>query len=156
MSEMGDLQDLKMDGKFDGAFCFGNSFGYLNHEGMAAFLGGLSGNLEKGARFVIDTGIAAESILPTMQKRIWYKVDDILILSEHQYDCRQSRMDTEYTFLRDGKTETRKASSWVFTVAEMERLLNQAGLETLSLFESTEEQPYKLGSPRLILTAEKK
>ncbi len=155
LGDMGDLGDLKLDGKFDGAFCFGNSFGYLNHEGTAAFLAGLSGNLEKGARFVIETGIAAESILPTMQTRIWYKVDDMLMLSEHQYDSRQSRMDTEYTFLRDGKTETRKASSWVFTVAEMERLLNQAGLRTLSLFESTEEQPFKLGSPNLILTAEK-
>lgn len=50
---------------------------------------------------------------------------------------------------------TRKASSWVFTVAEMERLRNQAGLETISLIESTEEQSFKLGSPRLILTAEK-
>ena len=50
---------------------------------------------------------------------------------------------------------TRKTARWVFTVVEMERLLNQAGLETISLLESTEEQPFKLGSPRLILTAEK-
>ena len=155
LGDMGDLQDLKLDGKFNGAFCFGNSFGYMGYERMAAFLAGVSGSLKKGSHFVVDTGMAAESILPNMETRTWYKVDDILMLIEHQYDSRQSRMDTEYTFLRDGKQETRKASHWVFTVAEIERLLNQAGLRAIKLIESTDEQPFKLGSPRLILRVEK-
>ena len=28
---------------FDGAFCFGNSFGYLDHAGVGAFLSSLAG-----------------------------------------------------------------------------------------------------------------
>ncbi|MGH9664720.1 MAG: class I SAM-dependent methyltransferase [Bryobacteraceae bacterium] len=33
----GDMCDLPWSGAFDGACCFGNSFGYLDHEGAAGF-----------------------------------------------------------------------------------------------------------------------
>ncbi len=152
---LGDMRNLPWPSEFDGAFCFGNSFGYLEHAGTVQFLSALSRTLKPGARFVLETGMAAESILPKLQERGWMQLDDILFLSARRYEAAESRLYIEYTFVRDGKQETREASEQVYTAAEIRRLLEQAGLSTLALYSSLDQQPYQIGSPRLILVAEK-
>lgn len=154
----GDMRMLELEASaFDGAFCFGNSFGYLDHAGAAAFLGALGTALKPGARLAIDTGVAAESILPTLVQKRWHRLGDLTILSENRYDARNSRLDIDYTFVRDGpiatKFETRPASSYVFTVAEIGRMLEAAGFEVATLNGGTAGEPYELGSPRLIIIA---
>jgi SAM-dependent methyltransferase len=152
----GDMRHLDYSAEFDGAFCFGNSFGYFDYAGITAFLSGISRSLEQNGRFVMDSGMAAESILPTLKEREWMQVDDILFAFENRYHAAESCLETEATFVRDGKTETHKWWHCVYTVAEISRLLEQAGLETIHTFSSTDEQPYKLGSQRLLLVARKR
>ncbi len=152
---LGDMRLLPWQAEFDGAFCFGNSFGYLDNAGMKAFVAALSRTLKPGTHFVLETGMAAESILPGLQLRRWFRVDNILLLIDSQYDTAESRLDNEYTFVRGGKIETRSASHWVYTVAEIRRLLDQVGLTTQALYGSLDEQPFQLGSTRLILVAQK-
>ena len=152
---LGDMRNLPWQSEFDGAFCFGNSFGYLEHAGTVQFLSALSRTLKPGARFVLETGMAAESILPKLQERGWMQLDDILFLSARRYEAAESRLDIEYTFVRDGKHETRETSQQVYTAAEIRRLLGQAGLSTLALYSSLDQQPYQIGSSRLILVTQK-
>jgi hypothetical protein len=44
------MRDLLWRSRFDGAFCFGNSFGYLDDEGNAAFLRAVAAALVVRAR----------------------------------------------------------------------------------------------------------
>jgi len=150
-----DMRRIPSEPQFNGAFCFGNSFGYLDHAGTQEFLAALSCALKPGARFVLETGLAAESILLGLQERRWHRVAEILMLAESRYDAFDSRLDTEYTFVRDGRIETRPSSYWIYTVAEVRRLLGQAGLVAQALYSSLDEKPYQLGSPRLFLVAQK-
>ena len=58
----GDMRELELESStFDGAFCFGNSFGYLDHAGVESFLAALAGALKPAAKLVIETGVTAES-----------------------------------------------------------------------------------------------
>ena len=152
---VGDMRRLQLDGGFDLACCLGNSFGYLEFDDMVAFVRGVAGALKPGGRFVIETGMAAESVLPTFKEREWWQVDDILFAVENRYQADVSCLETEATFVRNGKTEVRKWWHWVYTVGEIRRLLGQAGLEVSGLFSGPDGQPYKAGSPDLILVAEK-
>jgi SAM-dependent methyltransferase len=152
---LGDMQHLPWQSEFDGAFCFGNSFGYTEHKGTVDFLSALSRTLKRGSRFVLETGLAAESILPKLQERGWVQIGNILFLSARRYEAAESRLCIQYTFVCDGKQETREASQQVYTVAEIRRLLEEAGLGTLALYSSLDQQPYQLGSPRLLVVAEK-
>jgi SAM-dependent methyltransferase len=152
---LGDMRHLPWQSEFDGAFCFGNSFGYTEHKGTVDFLSALSRTLKRGSRFALETGLAAESILPKLQERGWVEIGNILFLSARRYEAAESRLYIQYTFVRDGKQETRGASQQVYTVAEIRRLLEQAGLGTVALYSSLDQQPYQLGSPRLLLVAEK-
>lgn len=60
-------------------------FGYLEPEGTRAFVSSLARTLKPGARFALDTGMTAESILPNLQEKQWARLDDILFLEENRY-----------------------------------------------------------------------
>jgi SAM-dependent methyltransferase len=153
---LADMRQLPWREEFDGAFCFGNSFGYLDPASAREFLTALARTLKPGARLAIETGMAAESILPGLQKTRWLKVGDIHMLSENQYDPRESRLDILYTFIRNGQEETRPSSSYVLTVNEICRMHVEAGLQVLDVLGSIGGEAYQLGSPRLIVVSEKK
>jgi SAM-dependent methyltransferase len=151
-----DMRSLSWTGEFDGAYCFGNSFGYFAREEAGEFLAAVALCLKIGARFVVDTGMAAESILPSLARNRWFRLGDILMLSENRYDPVESRLDIDYTFVRGGAVETRPTASYVFTVRELCRMHEEAGLRPVELLGSMNGDPYQLGSPRLILVSAKK
>src|SRR3984885_4240904 len=97
-----DMRSLPWVSTFDGAYCFGNSFGYLSWDESRQFLSAVARALKPGARFIIDTGMAAESILPSLARNRWFRLGDILMLSENRYHPAESRLDIDYTFVRDG------------------------------------------------------
>ncbi len=148
-----DMRELSFNAEFDGAFCFGNSFGYLDRSGTAQFVGGVARALRRSARFVVDTGVAAESILTSPLQRRWFAIGDTYMLSAAQYDPASSRLQTDYTFVRNGKSETRGVWYWVMTTAAIRELFAEAGFEVEAMYSDTERKPYGLGSPRLILVA---
>lgn len=151
-----DMRELPWEAEFDGAFCFGNSFGYLDDEGNADFVRAVASALKPGAHFVIDTGATAESILPNFQPRRWFEIADITFLIDGRYDHEQGRIFTEYTFIRDGKTEKRPASQRIYTYSQICALLREAGLEVVASFSSLNEEPFTLGVQRLFLIAQKR
>ncbi len=153
---LGDMCDLPWRSEFDGAYCFGNSFGYLDQPGVASFLSAAAQALKPGGKFIIDSGMAAESILPTLVKNRWYKLGDLFMLSENEYHPAEGRLDIQYTFIQNGKVDTRPSASFVFTVAELCRMHAAAGLEVLELLGSIAGEPYRLGLPRLILVSRKR
>jgi SAM-dependent methyltransferase len=140
---------------FDGAFCFGNSLPYLDRAGLQRFFGQLQRAIRPQGKLVIDTGCAAESILPTLQRQRWHRFGDIVVLSAATYAAEESRLDIDYTFIQDGRMETRPASSYVFTAAELKRLLADAGFEVLALQGGIAGERFELGTPRLVLTAQR-
>jgi SAM-dependent methyltransferase len=150
----GDMRALELETSgFDGAFCFGNSFGYLDHLGVAAFLSALAGALKPGSKLVIETSMTAESILPTMVQKRWHRLGDLMILSENRYDPWESRLDIDYTFVREGSIETRPTAHYVFTSVHLRRMLEAAGFDVLAFQGSVTGEPSQLGSPRLVIIA---
>ncbi len=138
---------------YDGACCFGNSFGFLEYSDMESFLAGVGRALRPGARFVVETGMAAESIITKFEAETAHQIDDILLTIKERYLAEESCIDTEYVFERDGKTESRMARHWIYTAAEIRRMLERAGFEVLNLFGSLKREPFVLGSDELYLIA---
>lgn len=150
-----DMRDLPWQSEFDGAFCFGNSFGYFSDDGNVAFLSSVARALKPGTRFILDAA-AAEAILPKFQEHSWAPVGDILFLEENRYDAALGRLHTDYTFVRNGKAEKRSGSHRIYTYRELCRLLEEAGFADLEAFGSLAKEPFKLGAERLLLVATKR
>ncbi len=150
-----DMRDLPWRERFDGVLCFGNSFGYLGRAGTREFVAAAASSMKHGAYFVLETGAAAESLLPHLQERRWIEAGGILFLSAATYEVAESRLDVEYTFVRGGVRETKTARTSVFTTAELREMFAAEGLEVEAMYASTAREPFRLGSPRLILIARK-
>ena len=124
-----EMRDLPWPGRFDGAFCVGNSFGYLDDEGNAAFLRAVSEALKPGGRFVLETPMVLENLLRQLQDRPWWKVGDMYLLVSNQYDHTRSRLDIEYTFLSNGRSEVRSGSHRAYRYAELRDLIESSGFD---------------------------
>lgn len=153
---LGDMRRIQGNSIYHGAFCLGNSFGYLEYHDTEAFLEGLSRSLKPKARFILNTGVVAEALLPNYKEREWYQFDDILFTIENHYLADVSCLETKMTFIRDGKSETRESLHWVYTAAEIRRLLNRSGFTVLETYESVESKPFTLGSQELFVVAQKR
>ena len=151
--EQRDMRDLPWRQEFDGAFCFGNSFGYYDDAGNAEFLKAVAGVLKPGAKFFLDTGALMEGILFSFQERNWYQIGDIKFLRNARYDPPRSRIETEYTLIRNGQTETKSALHRIFTYRELFQLVAEAGFTGLQGFGGLNREPFVLGSKRLLLLA---
>jgi SAM-dependent methyltransferase len=132
----GDVRALPWRARFDGALCFGNSFGYFPPEETRAFLRGVAGALKPGGAFVLEAPATAESLLPNLPRERSMEVGDITFSSVNRYDETRRRLDVEYTFEKGGVREVKRATTWVFAVAEVEAMLREAGMEVGNVYKS--------------------
>lgn len=151
--ELREMRDLRWRSEFDGSFCFGNSFGYLDDDGNVDFLKAVSRVLKPGSRFILDASSVAENILPTMKERSEMSFGDILFKEVNQYDPVLGRLNTDYTFVKGDKVETRSGSHRIYTFSEISSLLQTTGFEILEAFGSLNQDPFKPGSQGLYFTA---
>ena len=151
---LADMRDLDRETVYDGAYCFGNSFAFLGHAETENFLQALARTLKPGARFIIHTGMAAESVIPDFEEQSCHELGDLSITIKERYNAAESCIDSEYIFHRDGQTESRLAREWIYTVGEMRRMLERAGFSILDLYCSLKCEPYKLGSQELFIVSE--
>jgi SAM-dependent methyltransferase len=127
--EQRDMRDLPWRGRFEGAFCVGNSFGYLDDEGNAAFLTAVAAALKPGGRFVLETPMVLENLLAHIRDRAWWQVDDMRLLVANEYDPVRQRLDIEYTFVSSGRLDVRRGSHRAYSCRELVELLEQGGFE---------------------------
>ena len=151
---LGDKRAIEGTGIYDGAYCFGNSFGFLEYDDMGKFLNGVARALRPGARFVVETGMAAESFLPDFEEQTCHQVGDITCITKERYNAVEGCIDSEYILERDGKSESCLAKHWIYTAAEIQRMLRRAGFEILDVYGSLKLEPYKLGSQELFVVSE--
>ncbi|HEV8588716.1 MAG TPA: class I SAM-dependent methyltransferase [Pyrinomonadaceae bacterium] len=151
---LGDMRNIEGDSIYDGAFCFGNSFGFMEYADMEKFLGGVARALKPGARFIVNTGMAAESVLPDFEEQSCHEISDIVVTIKERYNAEESCIDSEYIFERNGTTESRKAKHWIYTAAEIQRMLERAGFKVLDCYGSLKRESFMLGSRELFIVSE--
>lgn len=154
---LGDLRHLRdvlpADVSFDGAYCVGNSFGYLDDEGTTAFVRAVAHVLRPGARFVIDHPMAAECILAHYSERDTHRVGDTALSIENIYEAATSTVVGTMTLERDGETSERTVRHRVTTSAQVVRTLDAAGFDIVGLFGGIDGAPFTVGSPTLVVLA---
>jgi SAM-dependent methyltransferase len=151
----GDLLTTDIETVFDGGYCLGNSFGYVDYAGMDVFVGRVARALKPGARFVINSGLVAESILPNFPVTKQFVLGGLTMDIRNTYVVEESYMATELTYHKGDRVEVHYFKHYVYTLSEIRRLLARHGLLTIAVYNSTEQQLYELGDGQMYLVAEK-
>jgi len=79
-----------------------------------------------------ETPMVVESLLPNLKERIWFKAGEILLLVTNQYDHCRGRLDIEYMFITDGRTEVRHGTHRAYTYRQLVELMEGAGFAVTS------------------------
>jgi len=153
--ERRDMRDLppSWEGSFDGACCFGNSFGYLSDEGNIAFLAAVGRSLRPGGKFVLDVPLVAETLRDNLVANSWHRIGDILMLWSAGYRPEEGRAVTEYTFIRGERIERKEASYRIYTYRQLLELLGEAGFGRIEGKGSLSGEPFAWGSRALHIIA---
>jgi SAM-dependent methyltransferase len=145
-----EMRNLPWSNEFDGAFCFGNSFGYQDDEGNAESLKVIARTLKPGARFILDAPAIAECLLPSLQTHRRVEVGGMTVEMETRYDAEQRRMFNDFSFTRNGQTDQRSSSQRIYSYQELKDLLAQSGLQPVADYSSLTGDRFESGSPRLL------
>ncbi len=149
-----DMRDLPWTSAFDGACCFGNSFGYLSDDGDAQFLAAVAQALNPGGCLVLEAGASvAEVVLPTYQEHRWFDLGDVLLLLRNRYDHVAGVVETEFTFVAGGHATRRTGFQRIYGYRELCGLCRRAGFGKVNCFAGVGGEPFRLGSTRLLLVA---
>ena len=134
----------------------GNSFGYFCFDKIKLFVEKVSACLETGSRFIINSGMIAESILPNFSKNESFTVENIKMDITNTYYAAESYMTSDILYTKEGRTEEHSFKHYVFTLWEVKRLLHTYGLETIATYNSTSKATYNMGDHQIYIVAEKK
>jgi SAM-dependent methyltransferase len=153
----GDLRQLRevlpAGVSYDGAYCMGNSFGYLDDEGTTAFVRGIAHALRPGARFVVDHPMAAECILAHYSESDADRVGDIALSIENNYEAATSTVVGTMTLEHAGEVAERTVRHRVTTCAQVVNVLEASGFDIIGLFGGIDGSPFTVGAPTLLVLA---
>ena len=151
----GNILSLDLTGSFDGAFCLGNAFGYLDYKGMTVFIKKVAACLKPGSRFIINSGMVAESILPKIPGEKTYTLGDLSMQVNNEYVVSDSYMVSHLKYTKNKHSETHSFKHYVYTIGEIKRLLGLFDLSILAMYNAVDKTAYKLGDQQVYLVAEK-
>jgi len=154
VGDMARLTEVQLTPGYRLITCLGNAFGYLPHEQTVQFLADTRGLVDPGGSLVIDTGFAAESLLPGLQlEEEPVTFGGIEMISVNSYDPARSRYLTDMTVRRGTEQHRATAVQHVYTSAEIARMIMTAGYGSVEMYGDVDGSPYRWGSRRLLLVA---
>ena len=133
----------------------GNSFGYFNFDKMKIFVEKVSSCLDTGSKFIINSGMVAESILPNFSKNKSFTVDNITMDIKNIYSVEDSYVISKILYTKDGKTEEHSFKHYVFTLGEIKRLFKLYGLKTIATYNSPTKSEFHLADQQIYIVTEK-
>jgi len=147
----GDALRIDLGGPYDAVVCMGNSFGYAPYPVMRQFVRRLAAVTKSGGWFVLNTGVLAETLLPHLKTNASYETGDITMHVRNEYRPLESTLQSELTFVQGDKTEVKTAFHYVFTLAEVTRMLRAAGFNLKTAYGGPDGKPYSLGDYAYLL-----
>lgn len=135
----GDMRSYWTKEPRDAVICMWGSLGYFDDVHNRRFLKNCFANLKPGGGLVVDTPVLDTFLAGMLLSPFWQELDNLYVLERKSWNALQSRLETSWTFIRDGHTETRESSMRVYTLHELMMLLQDIGF--------TDLRPY--GSPAM-------
>ena len=150
------ILQYKTGEKYDLALCMGNSLNFFNAADVTRLLINIHSHLKATGRLLINTWSLAEIAIKSFAAKSSNEVNSIKHICESQYLFHPTRIESESVFLSpDGSMEKKRAVDYIFSVAEMETLLEKAGFKLAEIFSIPGKKKFTLGEPRAYIVAER-
>jgi cyclopropane fatty-acyl-phospholipid synthase-like methyltransferase len=151
-----DVLNMSLNEMYDAAVCMGNSFAFFDKADAVSIIKNVSGHLKPAGVFIINSWMIAEIAIKHFKEKDWHYAGDYKCLLESKYFFSPSRIETEQTIISpEGTVETVKGIDYIFTLDELEQILNEGGLTTRDVFSTPRKKRFTLGDGRVYIVAQK-
>jgi SAM-dependent methyltransferase len=147
-----DMWSLDAGAGFAAALCPWTSLGYGSREQDQGFFDGIARALDDGGLFLFETHVY-ETLLHDFEDRVFRWAGDVLVAEEREFVPEDGCLCTDWTFSRSGEIERRKSKMQLYTVRELDRMLEKSGMRTVASWGSWELDAFEVGAPILISLA---
>lgn len=145
------------EGKYALAICMGNSLNFFNRTDLQQILNRVSAALLPGGALLINSWSIAEIVLPKFKADSEGKVGESGMKTKQEIFFMPTRIEAETAFTAaDGTIEVRKGIDYIYSINEMQEMLQSAGLTLDQVYSIPGRKPFTLGEPRAYLVAWKK
>jgi ubiquinone/menaquinone biosynthesis C-methylase UbiE len=153
----GDMREIPCDAAvFDAVINMFTAFGYFDEAGNQQVLDEVARVLKPKGKFLIDT-MSRDRLMSIFQASEWHEDNaGRLQLQKRRWDPRSGRVYVEWIIVSpDGTRKTHRHDERIYTLQELEVLLNRAGLEIVDAFGGFDGRPFDHAHRRMIVLAEK-
>jgi len=151
----GDMRRLPWGEQFDACVSLFTAFGYFAEEAQnQQVLEEVCRVLKAGGQFLLDVPNRDYYLLRILPYS-WRRHEGAVILEETTFDPVTCRFKTDFTWVKEGRTETLSHSVRHYTVPELNGMLQRAGMVPTALYGDFDGRPLDLDSRRLIVVATK-
>ena len=152
-----DVVEYEAEGSYDLALCMGNSLCFFDKEDTIKILRMVSRHLKPDGFILINSWMLAEIAFKDFRERSWTTFGDLKFITDSKYFTKPSRIETDHLILAaDGKTESKKAIDYIYSINEMEEILNTAGFDLLEIYSIPGKKKFTIGDPRAYIIGQKR
>lgn len=151
-----DVTRYTPDDEYDLALCMGNSLNFFNADNAHRLLANIFSHLKPGGHLLINTWSLAEIVIKNFTAKSWSDVGDLKFITDSKYLFHPTRVEFNSIILSpDGSIEKKNGVDYIFSVAELEAMLNNAGFQLKEIYSIPGRKKFTLGEPRAYIVAEK-
>ena len=149
-----DVLEYKMQDNFDLAICMGNSLNFFDAADTTRLLKNISHHLNKGGHLLINSWSIAEIAIKNFKDKSWSQIGEHKFLTESRFLFQPTRVETESIVLFPDQTqEVKTGVDYIFSINEMENMLNEAELVMQEVFSIPGKKKFTVGEPRAYIIA---
>lgn len=152
--ERADVIQYQMQDRYQLAICMGNSLNFFDAGDLRILFRNIADHLVPGGHFLINSWSISEIIFKNFREKSWSRVGDLKFLTDSRILFHPTRMETESIIIdAAGETETKTGVDYIYSLNEMERLLEESGLHLQEVYSIPGRKKFSLGEPRAYLVA---
>lgn len=154
--ELEDVLSYKFEGDFDLAICMGNSLNFFDADDTQLLLTNVAKHLKPGGHLLINSWSLAEIVIKNFKEKSWSQFGETRFLTDSKFLFQPSRIETESLIIfPDKQTETKRGVDFIFSLNEMESMLQKSGLVMKEVFSIPGKKKFTVGEPRAYIVAAK-
>lgn len=152
-----DILKFETTDSFQLALCMGNSLNFFNKAELQKLLSSISSAIVRNGHLFINTWSLTEIAVKSHVDKTWTTVGELKWLTDAKYLFHPTRIEAETIILSpEGKAEKKLAVDYIYSVAEMDEILDKAGFTISEIYSIPGRKKFTLGDPRAYIIAEKK
>jgi SAM-dependent methyltransferase len=150
-----DMRDFRRPETYDVVLSLWSSFGYFEDPAEnRRVLKNVHASLKEDGRLLMDM-MGKEVLARRFVPRDWQEIDGRLLLEERRVTRDWSWTENRWILIDDGERYESVVSLWIYSAAELTRMLEEGGFASVKVHGGLDGAPYDTQARRLVAVATK-